>query len=62
MSAAEKRNNYITLKEAAEYCHCSIRHLQEEITRGNLRAYKPGKLLLFDIEDLNKWVKKKAIK
>ncbi len=61
MSAAEKKLNYMTLKEAAEYAHVSIRHLQEEISRKNLRAYKPGKLVLFDIEDLNKWIKKKAL-
>ena len=61
MSAAEKRIQYLTLKEAAEYCHVSTRHLQEEITRKNLRAYKPGKYVLFEIDELNKWIKKKAI-
>lgn len=62
MSAAEKKINYMTLKEAAEYCHVSIRHLQEEVTRKNLRAYKPGKFVLFEVEELNKWIKKKVLK
>lgn len=61
MSLAAKKNQYVTLKEAAEYCHVSIRHLQEEISRKNLRAYKPGKFVLFELEELNKWIKKKAI-
>jgi len=59
--SAEKKIAYMNLKEASEYCHVSERHMKEEISRKNLRAYKPGKLLLFDIEDLNKWIKKKAV-
>lgn len=62
MSAAtQKRTDFLTLLEAAAYCHCSIRHLQEEVKRENLRMYKPGKMVLFDIEDLNKWIKRKSV-
>lgn len=61
MNAVQKKIQYLTLKEAADYAHVSPRHIQEEVTRKNLRAYKPGKLLLFDIEDLNKWIKKKVL-
>lgn len=59
--SAEKKLSYMTLKEAAEYCHASIRHLQEEVRRQRLRAYKPGKCVLFEVDELNKWIKKKAI-
>lgn len=68
MSATKKQakemDGYIerlSLEEAASYCHCSIRHLQEEVNRKNLRAYKPGKFVLFEIDELNKWIKKKAL-
>lgn len=53
--------NYLKLADVAEATGCSIRHIQEEIKRGNIRAYKPGKCLLFDPVDVEKWIKRKAV-
>lgn len=59
--SAEKKLNYLTIKEVAESFHVSVRHLHDEIKRGNLKAYKPGKSLLFNLEDVEKWLKRKAV-
>ena len=58
---SDKKNEYVTIEEACEYTQVSLRHLKEEIKRKNLRCYKPGKRLLFSIDDLNKWIKQKAV-
>ncbi|MBA3755920.1 MAG: helix-turn-helix domain-containing protein [Nitrosomonas sp.] len=52
---------YMTIKEVALTAQTSVRHVAEEIKRKNLRAFKPGKRLLFDPEDVQKWIKKKAV-
>nr|BFD63141.1 hypothetical protein BdHM001_18220 [Bdellovibrio sp. HM001] len=52
--------SYIKLTEVIEITGCSERHIREEIKRGNLRAYKPGKELLFKREDVEKWITKKV--
>lgn len=51
---------YMTLKEVSEATKTSIRYVQEEIKRKNLRAFKLGKRLLFSPEEVLKWIKKKA--
>lgn len=51
----------MTFKEAVDYANCSLRHLQEEIKKKNLRAYKPGKEVMIPKEELDKWIKKKAV-
>lgn len=56
-----KKLEFITIEQAVEYCQVSRRHIETEIKRKNLRCYKPGKRLLFSIEDLNKWIKQKAV-
>lgn len=57
---AELKSPYIKLPDVVAYSSCSVRHIKEEISRGNLRAYKPGKELLFKIEDVDKWITKKV--
>lgn len=52
---------YLTIKEVAEKYRVSVRHLQDEKKRGNLKAFKPGKVLLFNQEDVEKWIKRKAV-
>lgn len=52
---------YLTIEQVAEKIGCSVRYLHEEIKKKNLRAYKPGKRLVFDPEDVQKWIKKKAV-
>ena len=57
---ATTKINYINLQEVVKITGCSERHVREEIKRGNLRAYKPGKELLFKPEDVEKWITKKV--
>lgn len=52
---------YLTIKEVAEKYKVSVRHLHDEKKRGNLKAFKPGKVLLFNQEDVEKWIKRKAV-
>lgn len=61
--AAEKKTslNYIKLTDVIEATGCSDRHIREEIKRGNLRAFKPGKEILFSPDDVEKWIKRKAV-
>lgn len=53
--------SFLFLEGVAELAHCSTRYVKEEVKRGELRAYKPGKRLLFDPDDVQKWIKKKAV-
>lgn len=53
--------NYLKIKDVIDISGCSERHIREEIARGNLKAFKPGKELLFRPEDIEKWILKKAI-
>ena len=52
---------YLLIAEVAEQTHCSVRHIHDEVKKKKLRAFKPGKCLLFDPEDVDKWIKKKAV-
>lgn len=52
---------HFRLRAVVELLHVSARHVKEEIKRGNLRAFKPGKELIFFQEDIEKWVKRKAV-
>jgi excisionase family DNA binding protein len=58
---ADARVKYIKISEVVEISSCSKRHVMEEIKRKNLRAYKPGKELIFDPADVEKWIKRKAV-
>lgn len=51
---------YYTLYHFTKDATFSERHIKEEIKRGNLRAYKPGKLLLFIPQEVEKWITKKV--
>lgn len=73
MSAAMKLNpqeiakkynlkEHMTIEEVMVYARCSKRHIEDEIKRGNLRAYKPVKHLEFDPTDVAAWFKKKVKK
>lgn len=52
---------HFKLPAIVELLKVSPRHIKEEIKRGNLRAFKPGKELIFFQEDIEKWVKRKAV-
>jgi excisionase family DNA binding protein len=52
---------FLTIEEVAKKATVSTRHVANEIKRGNLKAFKPGKRLLFNSEDVEKWIKRKAV-
>lgn len=52
--------SYLKINDVIEISSCSKRHIMEEIRRKNLRAFKPGKELLFKLEDVEKWINKKV--
>ena len=57
----EELPKLMTVDEVLAYAGCSLRHLDDEIKRGNLRAYKPGKERKFFPDEVIKWIKKKAV-
>ena len=50
----------ITMREAAERAHCDYRTIQREIRKGNLKAYRPGRLILIFESDFYVLVGKQA--
>lgn len=58
--AAEKLK-YLKIDEVVGISSCSKRHVMEEIKRKKLKAFKPGKELLFDPHDVEVWIKRKVV-
>lgn len=54
--------SYMTLEEVMAYAKCGRRHVEEEVKKGNLRAYKPVRGLEFDPEEVKAWYKRKVVK
>ena len=50
----------MTLDELCKYAGCSKRHVQEEIKRKNLKAYKPVRELFFSPTDVEIWLRRKV--
>lgn len=55
-----KELKFFTIIEVAELAHCSIRHVHNEKKRGLLRCHKLGKRLVFNKEDVMKWINRKT--
>ena len=54
---------YINIKQAADYLNMSVRYIYTLVQKRQIRAYRPsGKILLFNIDELDAWVVKSAIK
>lgn len=51
---------FYTIPGLVKEARCSVRHIKEEISRGNLKAFKPAKELLFRVDDVQKWVLRKV--
>lgn len=49
---------YLTLEQASEICHMSVKTLQAKIRLGLLAAYKPGRSLLVDSGELDLFIKR----
>jgi len=58
---AEKNiERFLSLEEAAEFLGgMNPRSLAEKARAGTIRAYKPGKHLIFDPKDLREFVKRR---
>ena len=54
------RQRYYTKAEAADYTRHSPRTLDYAVERGELRAFKPGKKLIFLQNDLDAWIQRKC--
>lgn len=54
----EIKKGYLTIKEAETYTGISWKTLYQKVREGVLTAYKPGKNLLFKIDDLDRFIKK----
>ena len=51
-----ERSAWLTKEQAAEYLHCSTRHVSKLVYLGELPAYKPCGKQLFREQDLHKFV------
>lgn len=51
----------LDIDEACAFLKCSVRTLDEEVSRGNISAYKVGKKRVFFADDLVKLIKKKRV-
>lgn len=61
MGAAELNfEKLLTIEQVAKKIGCSIRHVYDEIARGNLKAMKLGKRLKFEQQEVVKWAKRKT--
>lgn len=52
---------YIDCKQAAEAAWCSIYKIREAIKKGELKAYRPGKVYMIDPAELDAWVRSNTI-
>ena len=54
-------DNAITIDEAAKLVKCSSHTIHRAIKKGDLIAYKPGKVVLILEKDFSEWFKSKQI-
>jgi len=50
--------SYLSKYEASVYLRCSLRQIEYLLSRGKLKAYRPGKKLLFLRKDLDDFVQR----
>jgi excisionase family DNA binding protein len=53
------RETYLTKEEASAYLRCSLRSIDSLLARGELKAYRPSRRLLFKREDLDAFVQRR---
>ena len=53
-----KLDDYVTIEEASEIVRMPVKTLREKQKQGLVRAYKPGKRLLFKVQDLHLFIKR----
>lgn len=55
------QNDLMTMDEAAKLAKCSYHTIHRAIKKGDLTAYKPGKVVLILEKDLSDWFKSKRV-
>lgn len=59
----KKIERFLTLDEAAEFLgKMSPSTLRQKVARGMIRAYKPGKHVVFDPADLRDFVRRRPVR
>lgn len=53
---------FMDCEQAATAAKCSIYKIREAIKKGELKAYRPGKVYVIDPADLDAWVRSSAVK
>lgn len=56
------RKRLLNIKECAEYLGLSIQALYNRVAQRRINYIKEGKRILFDIEDLHKWIEEHKVK
>ena len=56
------QDNPMTIDEAAKLAKCSYHTIHRAIKKGDLAAYKPGKMVLILEKDLSIWFQSKRIR
>ena len=51
------RVGWLTIREAAEYAHCSEITIRRAIRSGKLTGHCPAGRWLFDVADLDNWIR-----
>lgn len=58
---AKKIKDFLFIEDVADMAGCSVRHIHDEIKRGNLKAMRLGRRLRFDEDEVMKWAKRKTV-
>lgn len=53
---------FFSCEEAAEVAKCSKYAIREAIKNGELKAYKPTRNYVIAADDLEAWIRKRAVK
>lgn len=54
----KKLDDYLIIEEAAAMVRMPVKTLRQKVEDGELKAYKPGKRLLFKVQDLHTFIKR----
>jgi excisionase family DNA binding protein len=57
MTLSTSYPRYLTLAEAGEIAHLSVRTLRRAIQDKHLHAYRPGRLIRIELTELERWIK-----
>jgi hypothetical protein len=55
-------NEFLSLKEAADFCRMSPRALADRAREGLIPSYRPSKALIFSTKDLAEYIRRHKVK